>query len=260
MMSTVAVVIPNRNMAATLGRSLGSACHQGPDEIVVVDDASTDDSLAVIEHWANQFACVRVVRHKEKTPCHLEALRGVYDSLSSRHVVGLGADDILLPGLVTAIRRHIESPVVFTSYDVVRPDGSYMHTVSQDVNDPCVMTPDGVRGRLQSGRNATETGIGSSLRSDVAAWLWSHRWHDMGPHMDSIGYAAAAAIYGATYLPITGAAYTMTESSYGRDSVSTPEKAIRWAKRCHEFLSRVGVDAQTSDALLLKRCGARARR
>ena len=44
---SVAVIIPNRNMAATLHKSLGSACHQGPDEAVVIDDASTDDSLAV---------------------------------------------------------------------------------------------------------------------------------------------------------------------------------------------------------------------
>jgi glycosyltransferase involved in cell wall biosynthesis len=257
---SVAVIIPNRNMAATLHKSLGSACHQGPDEVVVIDDASTDDSLAVVEYWASRFPCVRLIRHKEKTPCHLEAMRDAYESVSRRHIIALSADDILLPGLVTAIRWHIESPVVFTTYDVVRPDGSHIHAVSQDVSQPCSMTPDSVRERLQSGRNATETGIGSSLRSDVAAWLWRHRWQDMGPHMDSIGYAAAAAIHGATYLPITGAAYTMTESSYGRDSVNTQEKALHWAKRCHAFLARAGVDDETSDALIMKRCGVRVGR
>jgi hypothetical protein len=187
-------------------------------------------------------------------------MRDAYESVSSRHIIALSADDILLPGLITAIRRHIESPVVFTTYDVVRPDGSYMHAVSQDVTEPCSMTPGSVRDRLQSGRNATETGIGSSLRSDVADWLWRHRWQDMGPHMDSIGYAAAAAVHGATYLPITGAAYTMTDSSYGRDSISTPEKVIHWARRCYEFLSRVGVDDEISDALIMKRCNARVTR
>ena len=252
---TVAVVIPNRNMAATLHKALGSACHQGPDEVLVVDDASTDDSLAVVEHWANQFPFVRLVRHTEKTGCHWAAMRPACDALSSRHIIMGSADDILLPGLVTAIRQHLESAAVFTDYDVVRPDGSFLHKVSQGVTEPLTLTPEQVRERFRERAFATETGIGSSLRRDIASWLWNREWHLMGPHMDSIGYATAAALHGATYLPMTGAAYTMTERSWGRDAVDTPEKAVHWGKIAHQFMSRAGVDDATADALLLKRCG-----
>jgi glycosyltransferase involved in cell wall biosynthesis len=60
----VSVVIPNRNGAATIGRCLGAAfASRYPRfEVVVVDDASEDDSVAIIE----RFPCtlVRLERHE----------------------------------------------------------------------------------------------------------------------------------------------------------------------------------------------------
>lgn len=59
----VSVVIPNRNGAATIGLCLQSAlaCRHPNFEVVVVDDASTDGSVAQIE----RFACrlIRLHRH-----------------------------------------------------------------------------------------------------------------------------------------------------------------------------------------------------
>lgn len=59
----VSVVIPNRNGAATIGLCLESAlaCRHPNFEVVVVDDASTDGSVAQIE----RFACrlIRLHRH-----------------------------------------------------------------------------------------------------------------------------------------------------------------------------------------------------
>jgi glycosyltransferase involved in cell wall biosynthesis len=59
----VSVIIPNRNGAATIGKCLEAALasRYGNFEVIVVDDASADDSIGVIE----RFACklVRLARH-----------------------------------------------------------------------------------------------------------------------------------------------------------------------------------------------------
>ena len=45
----VSVYIPNRNHAATLGAAIYSAVQEQPIEVAVIDDASTDDSVAVAD-------------------------------------------------------------------------------------------------------------------------------------------------------------------------------------------------------------------
>ena len=248
-MSTVAVIIPSRNMAATLGRAIESAA--GADEIHVIDDASTDDTGAVL---AMVPLHVHVWRWPIKSRCHLSAMRVVYEASRCDHIVGMGADDVLRPGFVDAVREHADAGVVFSDYDVVDETGNFLWPVSQEVVAVREVSPQDMRDRIQGERNATETGIGSSLRRDVADWLWHHGWQKLGPHMDSVGYATAACMFGCVLLPMVGAAYTMTASSYGRDNVREPDDIKRWGVACRDFMYRAGLDDATARALGRKRC------
>ncbi|NDC95689.1 glycosyltransferase family 2 protein [bacterium] len=248
---SVAVIIPIRNMASTLERAVLSA--SGADEIHVVDDASTDNISEVIQRLPSN---VIYWRWPIKARCHLEALRTVYHSTACRQIIGMGADDFVMPQLIPALREHAESPVIFSDYAVVRPDESVLGVIQQDAAEPTPMTPDQMRARLQSNRNATETGIGSSLRNDVADWLWDRDWHRLGPHMDSIGYASAAAAFGCLLLPFVGAAYTWGAVSYGRESTASQEDKSKWGKVCREWMAAAGVDQHTADALCRKRAMA----
>lgn len=57
MKNIVSVIIPNYNGAATIGKCLASvlASHYDNFEVIVVDDASQDDSIAVIEQYPCQL-------------------------------------------------------------------------------------------------------------------------------------------------------------------------------------------------------------
>ena len=63
-MLRVSVIIPAFNAAALIGNAIGSAQAQtqGEIEIIVVDDASTDDTVAVVEHLAAEDKRLRLVR------------------------------------------------------------------------------------------------------------------------------------------------------------------------------------------------------
>lgn len=246
---SVAVVIPVRNMADTLVRAVRSAA--GADEIHVLDDASTDNiadvlgTLPEVTYW----------RWPVKTRNHLAAMRTVYHATRCRQIIGMGADDFLKPGLIDAVRANAEAPVIFSDYGVVDPDENRINHVSQGVQHDTLLAPEEMRARLESPRIATESGIGSSLRSDVADWLWDRNWECMGPHMDSIGYAAAAATFGCLLLPFTGAAYTHGRPSYGRDSLQTEDEVVRQGIICRQWLTdsaRIG--ERTARALCRKRC------
>src|SRR5262249_17297263 len=61
----VSVILPNYNHGSLLPRSLGALAQQSvaPQEILVVDDGSTDNSVAVIEAYRRRCDRIRLIRH-----------------------------------------------------------------------------------------------------------------------------------------------------------------------------------------------------
>lgn len=251
-MSTLAVVIPTRNMAKYLGRALGSVCHGGADEIVVIDDASDDDTPVVVEHWRNQFPHVQYIRHAAKLADHNEAQRDVWLSLTSDQIVGMGADDYLFPGAISALKSHADAPVVFGDADTIDEAGAYLYPHTSNFYG--VRQPQEVRERFQSPCNLIESGCGSALRADMARWLWTHNWHELGPLMDSVGYGAVACLFGAAYLRQKTVAVMVAETSYGHRSRWTDDEIKRLALTAIGFMRYVGLDEPTVRALARKRC------
>lgn len=248
-MTRLACIIPTHNMAATLGRALDSACNQTFDRIVVVDDASTDDTPVVVEQYASRFPQVEYVRHMEKAACHLTALRPICDALDVDHIVGLAADDMLLPALATAVRENANHAVIFSNYSCER--AGYTWCVRHPFADSTCLGPQEMRARVQA-QEPAETGIGSSIRSDVLRWLWEHNWTELGPHADSIGYATVACVFGACYVPVTGAHVSFNPDGYGQRQAANDPHC--WAAVAADFMRRASLDDATIQALVRRRC------
>ena len=247
----LACIIPVRNMASTVGHAIDSAFAAGCDEVVVVDDYSTDDTPMVLASYGNRII---VWRWPQKPSDWVAAQRVVWDATKADHYTWLGADDWLMPCFGDVVRKHAAAAVVFTDYVVVSPKSETLWTISQDVEKPTHLTPEEMRARVQSPRNATETGSGSSLRSDVARWLWASGFDAMGPHADSVGYTTAACLFGCTLLPFVGAAFTHTATSYSRPADKTPDQWIAEGLVCKAWMESVGLDEPTTRAIAHKRC------
>lgn len=65
--ATVSVIMPAYNAAATIARSIDSVLAQtlGDLELIVIDDASTDATVALVERYASSDARVRLVRQPQ---------------------------------------------------------------------------------------------------------------------------------------------------------------------------------------------------
>lgn len=98
---TISLVIPAFNACQVLDTSLASVAAQTrlPDEVVVVDDGSTDGTSAVAERWANRLP-LRVLRFDENIGAGLGAGAARHEGIiaSSGSVIALlDADDVMLP-------------------------------------------------------------------------------------------------------------------------------------------------------------------
>ena len=98
--ATLSVVIPNFNHGHYLKEAVESVMEQSfqPMEVVVVDDASTDDSLAVAGELADLHSQVRVVQNRSNLGVVPTTNRGIRHA-SGDYVYGMAADDRLMPSL-----------------------------------------------------------------------------------------------------------------------------------------------------------------
>jgi glycosyltransferase involved in cell wall biosynthesis len=134
---TVAVIIPVFDQARFLPDAIMSVLAQTrpADEIIVVDDGSTDDAAAVVA----QFLGVRLIRQENRGP---SAARNTgFRNCKARYVVFLDADDYLFPtGLeagLASMAAHPDCALVHGGYRRVWEDGSppWTYIPSQNKGD-----------------------------------------------------------------------------------------------------------------------------
>ena len=106
----ISLVMPNYNHAAYLPASVGGMLAQTrpADEIIILDDASTDDSVAVIEQLTKAHPGVRIVRHTERGGV-VRALNAGLAMASGDVVAFLGADDQLYPEFLETLGPLLEA-------------------------------------------------------------------------------------------------------------------------------------------------------
>ena len=251
---SVSVVIPTHNRAATLSRAIVSAAMQNPVEVLVIDDASTDDTPGIVEQLRGVYPCVRLHRHEAKADDWQQAASALYPSLVGNHVIMMGADDTLAVGVVDSVGRHEDAAVVFHDYNVADASGTLTGSVRQGYDSAAGtrLTPEQMRHRLRERPHATETGIGSGIRRDCLLWLNSLQWWRMGPWSDAIGYAAVGVRHGAAYVAGSGATFTVDNGGYGHQHRTGP-RAAEYHVAIWEFLGKAGIPFSVAAAICTKR-------
>lgn len=108
---TLSIVVPNYNHGHYLPACLDSILSQTwqPDELMIIDDASTDDSVAVIERYRQQHPQIRF-HQNEKNRGVLWNLNWGMEQATGDFIYFPAADDVLLPGLfeksMTLLAQH----------------------------------------------------------------------------------------------------------------------------------------------------------
>jgi glycosyltransferase involved in cell wall biosynthesis len=104
---TVSLIVPNYNHAKYLPRCLDSLLAQSrvPDEILICDDTSTDNSLEVLEAYASRHSQVRILRN-EKNQGVLRTLKRLASEARCEYAMSIGADDECCPGFIEKVMEQ----------------------------------------------------------------------------------------------------------------------------------------------------------
>lgn len=110
-MPLVSVLLPNYNNGAYLQESIGTLLNQSftDFEVIIVDDASADNSVEVIKSIKDQR--IRLIQ-KETNSGIVDALNLAIENSTGKYMIRMDGDDLSLPGrfetLVTYMEQHPE--------------------------------------------------------------------------------------------------------------------------------------------------------
>jgi len=120
---SLSVIMPNYNHAEWLPQALRALLQQSvpADEIILVDDGSTDDSVHIVETFQRSHPSLRLIRHEANRGA-LAAGRTGIAAATGDFLLFAAADDFVLPGLferATAALQTHRSAAFFCSEVVV---------------------------------------------------------------------------------------------------------------------------------------------
>lgn len=213
----LSVFMPNYNHGRYLRDALGAILSQSrpPDEVVVLDDCSTDDSLAILNDLASHHPNLRV----ERNAVNRGVMYGINWGLT--HVTGdyvyfAAADDRVLPGFFEAamglLERHPGASQCFSYPSVMDAEGR-VHEVKEGFewgNAPRFIPPDELAGILQ-GRHVCGHCIIIRRQALIEAGGFPEelKWHS-----DWFSEMVMAFRHGVCYLPKTFALQRMMVGTY----------------------------------------------
>ncbi len=95
----LSVIMPNYNDGDRIGNSLTSILDQSrsPDEVIVVDDGSTDNSREVIRGLMKRYPQLSL-HHHEENQGPVAACNTAFRLATGDYIFGFPADDVVLPG------------------------------------------------------------------------------------------------------------------------------------------------------------------
>lgn len=216
----LSVVLPNYNHGKVVGRAIEAIAAQSrlPDELIILDDGSTDESLDVITGYMEQYPFARLLRH-ERNRGVVATVNRLFDEATGTHIYGASADDLVLPGFfegaVDLARRYPAAGVIFGCVRVVDEAGRMVHHFEvPDWTEPGFVSPNQFAleylARVPAGHTLTPATI---YRREPYKLLGGHPIA-LGPWGDTFLCQVLALQHGACYLPWDCASFTTSESTF----------------------------------------------
>ncbi len=228
---TLSVLMPNYNHARFLPQALRALLTQSrrPDEIVVIDDASTDYSVEILNGFAHESPLVRLELN-ERNQGVVPSMNKLLDLAMGEYVYFAAADDMVLDGFFAkSMSMLAEYPraglwsCLSRSIDEYGRDTGLCRTPVVSML-PCFLEP---RRALEALRI-----YGSWIQGDTVVWrrdvlleLGGFR-PELGPFCDGFLHSVFALQYGALFTPEPLASWRRMMGGYSGTTSAAFEKSL----------------------------------
>lgn len=215
----ISAILPNYNDSLLLPKAIESLLNQTDPltEIIIIDDGSTDNSLAIIEQFKNQHTNIRVIQHEHNQGVCAALNHGI-EQATGDYIILCAADDWYQDNIVAlakqVIRQHPRVGLICGDALVTRFDmqNAFKRTLPYSKKNTWI-TPDEFQQLARSGYVGFNGGGGMLIKRQAvleAGLLYPElRWH-----CDWLLYFAVAMQHGIYYIDQIFVHINMRKTSY----------------------------------------------
>lgn len=214
--SSLSIVIANYNHARFIPEMLQSLLEQSyqPVEIIVIDDASTDNSVDVIEKFAKENSIIHFMKNEHNQGVEYSFNKGL-QAASGNYVALFSADDICLP---TFLEKSMNLLKKFPQAGLCCSDPVFLDDHTGDIrksglrwsNKPSYLSPDKlskvILGKYIPGHTAI---MKRSALLEAGGYISDLKWH-----CDWFATLVLGFRYGICYIPESLAVLRLARGSY----------------------------------------------
>ena len=199
--------MPNFNHAAYLRRALEAVLSQSrlPDEFLILDDGSTDESVRIIESYLGYHPFMKLIRH-DRNQGFQRTLEELLQKAKGDFVYGASADDRILPGFFEeAMRMATQYPqtgIVLGQMIAEDPAGNRIYEYGVRAwRENTFIPPDRFLSEyLERESPMHSLGAATIYRRHALSEIGGMRFQDLGHWCDSFAGRTLGLKYGACYL------------------------------------------------------------
>ncbi len=225
----LSVVLPNFNDAEYLNRSLSALAAQSyrPLEVIIVDDASTDNSVAIIDGFVAMHSHFRVIQNKENLGCLRSCRRGHCEARGA-YLYTAAADDHVLPDFFNqamAMAMTYPDAAILCGKMVVEDISGVRLQVNavEKWQEPCYANPEKALREFFDMEDA--------LHSLTSSTIYKRKcWEEIGGFQECLGFYADTFMihalslqYGMCYIPEECSVFTIRPGGLSQSALNQPK-------------------------------------
>lgn len=242
-MATLSALIPNYNDSARLAQAIASAVEQSrpPEEVLVIDDGSTDGSVAIVREWMARYPCIRLIEHGRNLGIGPTLDRGLAEMRGDYLHFG-SANDRVLPGFferaMDCAARYPQAAIVMGRIVVMSTEDRFLARVeSSRWREELYADPARYLSEYLEAESATHSLGGASLyRADALREVGGFRYAELGPWCDSFAARAMGLRYGVCYVPVDGYYWHLDNGSLSQGARNDPRRMMRIIDRAADLM------------------------
>lgn len=217
---TLSVVLNNYNHSRFLPEALQAILDQSfrPLEVIVVDDASTDNSVEIIENFSKKDSIVRLYRNEQNRGILFSANRGL-NLATGEYVYWAASDDRVCPGFfeksMTLLAQYPQAGLCSALLQLLGEDGEDKGWVRSPVisQTACFLPPEKVSSTLTR-YGFWFTGQTTICRRDAVLRETGGFIPDLHHFSDHFFDMVVSLKYGACFIPEVLATWRVMDSGY----------------------------------------------